>query len=394
MSSAPAPYDRVTSFYSYEASYPSLPKSGTSLDAEFEAARAAINATQSRLAEIQRDDGSLANASVHPQALTSETFVLLGSDFTPRGSWLTTTTYDPGDLVERTGLNYLSVITHVSGDFDVDLAAGKWQAFGGYPTAAQVVFAPGGSVGALSVQDAIIELDGDVQNKQPIDPTLSALAGQLPGADQILYFTGDDTAAVAAFTAAARAFVAATTAVAQRAVIGITLGEAAGNVLQLDGSAKLPAVDGSQLTAVIPADGAVTAAKLAAALDLSGKTVTLPAANTPAFVKSFASPEQTITAAGALSLAHAMAVAPKLIVAELVCKVAEQGYSINDVLAIGVGLIPHSTANRGVSVVSDSTNLSVRYGSDANTFAAVNKTTGAIAALTNASWRLVLRAYA
>jgi len=42
----------------------------------------------------------------------------------------------------------------------------------------------------------------------------------------------------------------ATTAAAARTALGLTIGTAAGNVITLDGSAKLPAVDGSQLTAL------------------------------------------------------------------------------------------------------------------------------------------------
>ena len=163
MSTTPPLYERVTSFYSYEATYPSRPKPGADLDAEFEAVKLTLNGVRNRLAEIQRDDGALANQVVTPQSLTNETILLLGRDFVPKGSWVTATVYDPGDLVERNTVNYLCIVNHLSDDFDIDLASGRWQAFGGLPTAAQVVFAPGGTVGSVSVQDAILELDGDVQ---------------------------------------------------------------------------------------------------------------------------------------------------------------------------------------------------------------------------------------
>lgn len=395
MSTAPQPYERITSFYSYEATYPSLPKSGASLDAEFNAVRAALNATQDRLAEIQRDDGLLANASVHPQSLTSETYVLLNSDFIPRGSWLTATVYDPGDLVEHLGLNYLATIAHSSDDFDVDLAAGKWQAFGGYPTAAQVVFAPGGSVGSVSVQDAIIELDGDVQGKQAAHANLAALAGLTGAANKAFYFTGAGAMAVADATAYGRSLWAAESPVAARTVLEITLGVSANNVVQLDGTAKLPAIDGSQLTNVVPANGSVDAAQMAATLNLSGKTITLPAANTPALTKYFESTQQVITAAGALTIAHGLAVKPKLIQAALVCLTAEHGYSINDEVMMNPGVSSSgATGDRGLAVVTDATNLNVRYGSNASVFTLLNKTTGANAAPTLANWRLVLRAWA
>lgn len=393
MSSAPLPYERLVSFYSYEQTYPTLPKRGADLDAEFNALRTTVNAVLNRLAEIQRDDGLLANSSVHPQSLTSETFVLLGSDFVPRGSWLSATTYNPGDLVEHNGLNYLATVTHVSNDFDVDLASGRWQAFGGYPTAAQVVFAPAGSVGSVSVQQAIEEIDGDVQNKQGASDLLSAFAGLVAAANKLPYFTGAGAMAVTDLTAAGRALLAAADAAAQRNVIGLVIGTAAGNVVVLDPSAKLPAVDGSQLTGIVVPDGAITAPKLAATLDLSGKTITLPAANTPSFTKEFTSTQQTITAAGALALTHGLGVKPKLVQASLVCTVAELGYSVNDEVLLSAGMPSEGTASRGISIVPDATNVNIRFGSAATTFVLPHKSTGVATAATNASWRLVIRAW-
>lgn len=393
MSSAPLPYERVVSFYSFEQTYPTLPKRGADLDAEFNALRETVNAVLNRLAEIQRDDGLLANSSVHPQSLTSETFVLLGSDFVPRGSWLSATTYNPGDLVEHGGLNYLATVTHVSNDFDVDLASGRWQAFGGYPTAAQVVFAPAGSVGSVSVQQAIEEIDGDVQNKQAASPVLAAFAGLVAAANKLPYFTGAGTMAVTDLTAAARTLLAASDPAAQRAAIGLVIGTDAGNVLVLDGSARIPAVDGSLLTGIVVPNGSITDGKLAAALDLSGKTITLPAANTPTFTKEFTSTQQTITAAGSLALAHGLAVKPKLVQASLVCITGELGYTAGDEVLLSAGMPSEATANRGISIVPDATNVNIRYGSAATTFVLPNKSTGVASAATNANWRLVIRAW-
>ena len=393
MSSAPLPYERVTNFYSFEQSYPTSPKRGADLDAEFNAVRITLNATQERLAEIQRDDGLLANSSVHPQALTSETFVLLGSDFVPRGSWMTATTYNPGDLVEHAGLNYLATVTHVSNDFDIDLASGRWQAFGGYPTAAQVVFAPAGSVGSVSVQQAIEELDSDIQAKQGANANLAALSALVGQADRVIYFTGAGAMALAVLTAQARSLLAAGTPEAQRTAIGVEIGTGAGNVIALDGSGKLPAVDGSQLIGVVLADASVTAAKLAGTLDLSAKTLTLPSDLTTKFSKEYTSPQQTITAAGSLALAHGLPVKPKLIQLSLVCATGELGYTAGDEVFLSGGMATEATANRGVSIVPDTTNVNVRYGSAATVFVLPHKTTGVATAATNANWRLVIRAW-
>lgn len=111
------------------------------------------------------------------------------------------------------------------------------------------------------------------------------------------------------------------------------------------------------------------------------------------FSESFVSAEQTITSAGLLTIAHGLSVAPTLIQARLICKIAEHNYSINDEIIISPDAAD-STSSRGLSIVPDSTNLNIRYGVSATVFAQFNKTTGAVTALTNGSWRLILRAWA
>lgn len=137
--------------------------------------------------------------------------------------------------------------------------------------------------------------------------------------------------------------------------------------------------------------GAVGADELAATLDLSGKTLTLPAANTPAFTKSYTSAAQTITAAGALTLAHSLGGMPALVQVRLKCTSGEHGYSINDEVIFNSG---DQNAGRGCSIVPDATNLNIRYGSAAQTFNVNHKTTGASSAITNASWQAIFKAWA
>lgn len=138
-------------------------------------------------------------------------------------------------------------------------------------------------------------------------------------------------------------------------------------------------------------DGDITAAKLASSLDLSGKTIVLPAANTPAFTKSYTSTNQTITSGGSLTLAHSLGAAPALIQIRLKCLTAEHGYSIGDEV---IALAGDANAGRFPSLVPDATNINVRYGSSANAFNIANKTTGASAAITNASWAMIVKAWA
>jgi len=111
--------------------------------------------------------------------------------------------------------------------------------------------------------------------------------------------------------------------------------------------------------------------------------------------KYYESAEQTITAAGSLQLAHSLEAKPLLIQCLLVCKTTEHNYSVDDEVFISsqVGGA-YDTTSKGVSIVPDSTNLNIRYGSDANVFNVPNKTTGVLQVITIANWKFVVRAWA
>lgn len=93
---------------------------------------------------------------------------------------------------------------------------------------------------------------------QPIDALLTAISALTTAADQLAYFTGVDTVALATFTAAARTFAAAADAAAQRAALGLT---PAGGLEQTGSNVQI-------------ADNGVTNAKLrdSAALSVFGRS--------------------------------------------------------------------------------------------------------------------------
>lgn len=118
---------------------------------------------------------------------------------------------------------------------------------------------------------------------------------------------------------------------------------------------------------------------------------TAPVWTTLPFTQSFESAGQTITDSGALTIAHGLSAQPTLYTAYLINTSAELGYSVDDELAINIASNSEASLNRGLSVVPDSTNLNVRFGS--SPIQIIRKDTGASAQITNASWELVLRAW-
>jgi len=135
---------------------------------------------------------------------------------------------------------------------------------------------------------------------------------------------------------------------------------------------------GVQVQIPTPADGSVVAVKME-----SGE---IP------FAKSFTSSEQTITSAGSLTIPHGLSASPLLIQARLICKTAEIGYSIGDEVVLSM-YGSDAVNSFGASVVIDTINIDIRYGSHANVFLLINKTTGAVSSITLANWKLIVRAW-
>lgn len=105
---------------------------------------------------------------------------------------------------------------------------------------------------------------------------------------------------------------------------------------------------------------------------------------------NFISAQQTITAAGGLTLAHGLGVIPlRSLNILLVNTTGEGNYVAGDITPYFSSTPP---ANQGVAVVPDATNLNIRYGSTANTFTIPNKNTGAALNITNANWNAVFLA--
>lgn len=153
----PTPYNKSRTFsdlsagreYYTNASY---------FDVEFALVEASVDEICENLALIQRDDGRLANASVHADALSAEVQAMIG-DWTPRGDWSAATIYAVKDMATYDGALYVAVSTHVSGTFAADLSAGKWQLLTGNSA---VTTLSGGTTGLtpVSATAGVVELGG------------------------------------------------------------------------------------------------------------------------------------------------------------------------------------------------------------------------------------------
>lgn len=119
-----------------------------------------------------------------------------------------------------------------------------------------------------------------------------------------------------------------------------------------------------------------------------------PPPATAIFTKYFPSASQTITSSGALTLAHGLGVIPTLIQVFLKCTTAEGGYSTGDTLPVSFTDSTGAPTGSGVSVVADSTNLNIKYGSAVSVWSIINKSTGASFSITNANWNAIFRAWA
>ena len=107
---------------------------------------------------------------------------------------------------------------------------------------------------------------------QAYDAGLASIAGLTTSADQAVYTTASDTYAVTSLTSFGRSLIDDADASAARTTLGLgtaatlNVGTSANNVVQLDGTGKLPAVDGSQLININFTETDPTAIALAIAL--------------------------------------------------------------------------------------------------------------------------------
>jgi hypothetical protein len=93
MSQPPTPYSRQYNFSGWSVSNPTTPHQGNKLDQEYNALLATVNATISRLSEIQKDDGTLRTTAASSAAKAWVTFNGTGAQATILASFNVASVY-------------------------------------------------------------------------------------------------------------------------------------------------------------------------------------------------------------------------------------------------------------------------------------------------------------
>lgn len=121
---------------------------------------------------------------------------------------------------------------------------------------------------------------------------------------------------------------------------------------------------------------------------------TAPEWFTPIFTKEFISSDQVITAGGLLTLAHSLGVKAKLIQVFLKNNITDLSWDPGDDPVQPFHAQPSAGVNQGAITWSDTTDVFVRIGGSAASFAILDKDSGAFGNIDNSKWSIIVRAWA
>lgn len=127
-------------------------------------------------------------------------------------------------------------------------------------------------------------------------------------------------------------------------------------------------------------------------VEIQGESVKDALAALTTKTTAYESAEQTITAGGLLTLAHGLGAKPTRIRIYFVCKTAELGYSVGDEIELGDRQNSGGASGYGTVYKADATSIYVRMGS-AIVGLLLNWSTGVQAQITNANWKIIVKAW-
>lgn len=280
MSTAPSELERQSDFTNFAPEDSGQPTVGADLEAEYSAIVTSVNALRARLAEIQRDDGALANQSVHVESLSSAVRVVLALNgiVSIEGPWVTATSYEVGDVVTESDSTYLCAVAHTSGIFATDLAAAKW-----------VTLNTSALSASAFMQTVLDDADAATARATLGADNASNLSSGTLAAGRLPALSGDVTSSAgsAATTIAAGALTADTTGRAKMADGYLTLAKMADLVqatvigrASAAGTGVPVALTAAQLLAIV--ETAATLARLATAQSFTAAQAAAPVALTDA----------------------------------------------------------------------------------------------------------------
>ncbi|HKF94123.1 MAG TPA: hypothetical protein VKB96_05890 [Gammaproteobacteria bacterium] len=384
MSFAP-PYEPTVSFANEETNNVagrSLVRT-VALDTEFANVSSSITGIETNLRALQRDDNKIQDGIIEPYALSEQTRSLLAATGRALGNWAPGFAYLQNDAVEYAAIVYLCVIPHTSG---ISFDSGLWLPISGDGSS----FASA-QESAASAAESLASANDSAASALDSDASADLAAG---------YATTAGNAAVTAGNAATAAAASAVTAanVIASSTVAATQAEAEAGALNTKYMSPLrvaQAIAAQVVDATTAVKGRVALAT--AALVRTGSnalTAITPAALLSAlgFSAYFQSSDQTITAGGALTIAHSLGRTPTSVELFLIPQSGINGYTAGREIPIPANMMAASTStNRGVAISTDATNIYAKYGNDSNTFTLLTGDTGVIIAAVNSDYRLRIR---
>jgi|GEM_PF-452249 len=143
------------------------------IDTELANASSSINAINTNLKLLQRDDGKPKDFIIEPYALSEQTRALISAGGNPRGIWNAATSYSVGDCVTNTGFAYLCVSAHTSSSvFDSNL----WMSISGDGSAAAYAIDSAASAAAALTSENNAETAASTATTKASEANASAIA--------------------------------------------------------------------------------------------------------------------------------------------------------------------------------------------------------------------------